>query len=70
MSEEKKTCRHKRAWPTIIAQTAGFLWCSDCGAFRLIEIVEGNQYRHSTKRWIYPRGHKDVLRQLEREGAV
>jgi hypothetical protein len=26
-----------RAWPTIISQTAGFLWCSDCGAFRLIE---------------------------------
>jgi hypothetical protein len=73
-----KPCRHKRAWPTIFSQTQGFLWCSDCGAVRLLRIknkrgdagsgttTNGGGYVYAQNRWLYPRGHEDVLKQLER----
>jgi hypothetical protein len=59
-----KRCRHPHAWPTLYGQRAGFLWCSDCGARRNVEDY-GTGYR-AVGGWLYPRGHEDVLRQMDR----
>jgi hypothetical protein len=81
MAKAKVSCRHNRAWPTIFNSTQGFLWCSDCGAIRLLKIARtdgpisgttanSGGFVYAQKRWLYPRGHEDVLRQLERMEAV
>lgn len=50
-----KRCRHNRAWPTIYAGTAGFMWCPDCGAVRQIKCNTGsNSFAFSEPRWIRP----------------
>jgi len=67
MKTKAKRCRHYKAFPTIHRSSGGFLWCPDCGAFRLIQIVEGNTYDFASNRWIYPRGIEDVCKQLEKE---
>lgn len=59
-----KHCKHRRAWPTIFDEKQGFLWCSDCGAIRLIR--KDGVYVYAQDRWLYPRGHEEVLKQLER----
>ena len=65
MPVKTKRCRHPRAWPTVYCGMAGFLWCSDCGARRDIKTEGGPSFRASGP-WIYPRGHADVVRQLDR----
>lgn len=59
-------CRHGNAWPTIISGIGGFMWCPDCGAVRTVRRTAGNAFKFASPRWLYPRGQKDVLRQLER----
>lgn len=73
-----KPCKHRRAWPTIFNSQHGFLWCSDCGAIRLLktarkygDFISGTTadtggFVYAQNRWLYPRGHEDVLKQLER----
>lgn len=80
MDAKKKPCRHKRAWPTIYNQSQGFLWCSDCGAIRLLRTVDKGYssgtntdtggYVFAQNRWLYPRGHEDVLKQLGRMKSI
>jgi len=67
MKRNLTNCRHSRAYPTIIAQTAGFLWCPDCGAHRLVNVIEPGRYQYASRVWIYPTGYQDVLKQLERQ---
>lgn len=77
-AKHRKTCRHNRAWPTIFNGQQGYLWCSDCGAIRLLrttakygDLRSGTSnhtggFVYAQDRWLYPRGHEDVLKQMER----
>jgi len=47
-------CRHRKAWPTIYYQAAGFLWCPDCGARREIRVGTGNSFYASEPYWVRP----------------
>jgi hypothetical protein len=65
MKRNVKDCRHNHAYPTMVKLFGGFLWCPDCGAHRLIVTCGTNGYYPASKRWIYPTGYQDVLKQLE-----
>lgn len=58
-------CRHSRAFPWMSAQW-GIMWCPDCGAIRQIASSKPGGFYFSTNHWIYPRGHEDVCKQLDR----
>ena len=67
MKRNKTNCKHLRAFPTIVAKVAGWVWCPECGAYRMIEIVSGNAYKNSHRGWIYPSGYDDVLKQIKQK---
>lgn len=67
MKRNKTNCRHAKAYPTVMARVAGFLWCPDCGAHRLIRLSVNDESYSPAGNWIYPTGHEDVVRQLERQ---
>lgn len=69
MKRNITNCRHSLAYPTIIADVAGFMWCPDCGAHRLINRVnDGAGYEYAHRGWIYPTGHEDVCKQIDAIG--
>ncbi len=78
MSEAKKRCRHKDAWPTIYGGEMGYFWCPDCGATRQARVLAPNSIGTRTNdviaytefNWIYPRGKEDVLEQMERSREI
>jgi len=57
-------CRHAYAYPTVFG-AAGYMWCPDCGAIRMIVNCGENEFKFVHNRWLYPTGHQDVLEQLE-----
>ena len=67
MKRNTKNCRHSSAYPTVMARTAGFLWCPDCGAHRLIRLDRGSDEYSPAGWWIYPTGHADVVLQIKRQ---
>ena len=63
-------CRHAHAYPTVLSRVAGFLWCPDCGAHRLIRLsVHTDEYERAGE-WIYPTGQEDVVKQVERSSRM
>ena len=66
MKRNKTDCRHARAYPTIIGRLAGFMWCPDCGAYRMLNYSPGtNNCAYAHRGWIYPTGHEDVCKQID-----
>ncbi len=61
-----KTCRHSKAFPSLVLNLAGVMWCPDCGAIRSITAIGSNGITFSTNHWLYPRGKEDVLKQMNK----
>lgn len=53
-AKNKYRCRHSKAYPTVVANLAGYMWCPDCGSVRGIVSVKSNEFAFAEKGWRYP----------------
>lgn len=62
-------CRHRHAFPWMFIGQCGVMWCPECGAIRECEAGKDNSIFFSKKKWIYPRGLRNVQEQMERNAT-